>query len=185
MKKITIIPINLCDINFEDVQELTKKIIKENYKKFDEYLKGDKMQEFKVGDRVKIIQGFFKGAEGEIIKIIRGVAIIKNESMTFEIGLEILVKIEDKPQAEPFELKKGMRVKLIFSEKLIDSYRMKVVTVDSVNGNSFCDTDSRFVGIEYIDLEETRKLNEVKEEPKNEKFVIWNPKGSNPRRVKL
>ena len=101
---------------------------------------------------------------------------MNNENKSFE---EIQEKTKEiiKSNAEKlnsFELKEGMKVKNKFGNIHI--------FLELINGeywfeNRTCNLE------EEIDWEATRKLNEVKEQPKKEKYIIWNPKGCNPKKI--
>jgi len=74
---------------------------------------------------------------------------------------------------EPFELKEGMKFKYLEDNR--------VYIVSTIDGQEVWNTDGSWDYMETINWEETIKLNEVKEENKKEIYVIWNPKGQNPR----
>ena len=84
-----------------------------------------------------------------------------------------IIKSDDE-KLNTFELKEGMKVKNkfgnihIFLESFGDEYWYE---------NRTCNLKDE------IDWEETRKLNEVKEQPKQEKYIIWNPKVCNPKKI--
>ena len=85
---------------------------------------------------------------------------------------EIIKNTDEKLKS--FELKEGMKVKNkfgnihIFLESFGDEYWYE---------NRTCNLKDE------IDWEATRRLNEVKEQPKQEKYIIWNPKGCNPKKI--
>ena len=145
--------------------------------------------DFKIGDKIKVVEARKKeyiGAEGYIYDITpAGVIVQKNEFEGICFEFDDIEKIEDKSQAEHFELKDGMKVKTNFKEEILKFHSMtkfgdgmwyRCCSNGNINPNHFLK--------EYnIDWEATRKLNEVKEEPKEELYVIWNPKGNNPRKI--
>lgn len=113
-----------------------------------------------------------------------------NANAPFIAPKEWIKKIEENPQQEPFELKEGVKVKIV-SEKPIHKnfipemgeFLGKELTIEKRIYEKFgykVKESWCFFNDEFIDWEATRKLNEVKEEPKLdkksyedlEKFVI-------------
>ncbi len=101
---------------------------------------------------------------------------MNNENKSFEEiqeKIKEIIKSNDE-KLKSFELKEGMKVKNKFGNIHI--------FLELINGeywfeNRTCNLE------EEIDWEATRKLNEVKEQPKKEKYIIWNPKGCNPKKI--
>ena len=101
---------------------------------------------------------------------------LENENKYFEEIQEKtneIIKNNDE-KLNTFELKEGMKVKNKFGNIHI--------FLESFGGeywyeNRTCNLE------EEIDWEATRRLNEVKEQHKQEKYIIWNPKGCNPKKI--
>ena len=149
-----------------------------------------KVEKFKVGYRVEIINGneILIGRTGTVIGIIEKQAEIElddkgawmyNPCMYFYN----IKKIECESQAEPFELKEGMSVKLLFDKRLAEYYQGIVAIVTSIKGHSFEDIYGRRINFEFIDWEATRKLNGFKEEPKQEHYLVCNLKATSPKKI--
>jgi hypothetical protein len=145
-------------------------------------------EKFKVGDRVKTKVNP-EGYEGTITKKTDGkfnlFVEFKNYSEWY--SKDEVEKIEDKPQV--FELKEGMKFKA--------KHCLNNLTVEKVEK---LEKSNRYLhgGVwsyeSQIDWEATRKLNEYPEEnkefpnkkesePKQEKYIIWNPEGCNPKKI--
>ena len=82
---------------------------------------------------------------------------------------------------KPFELKVGMKI------EYLNNNRMYIISC--INGKEIWNTEGTWDYIDKINWEETKKLNEVKEEPKKEfpnkpeQYIVWNPKGYNPKKI--
>ena len=111
---------------------------------------------------------------------------MNNENKYFEEIQEKtkeIIKSNDE-KLNSFELKEGMGFidkngderTLLKIEKSYSGHKLYVFGYDRLD---------RRIGyfVDEIDWEETRKLNEVKEQPKQEKYIIWNPKGCNPKKI--
>ena len=110
------------------------------------------MQEFNVGDIVRITEKFsrFNGKTGIVKEVIgEGLNVLVDDYL---IGImkKYAVKIDDKPQAEPFKLKKGMRVKNKFGNTHIF---LELTNGEYWYENRTCNFENE------IDWEATRKLN--------------------------
>ena len=107
----------------------------------------------------------------------------KLKKIPFKVGTGHFFIVDDKPQ-EHFELKVGME----FIDE--EGIKQKVLNIgnSSTGETTYIFEYDKFGGStayfsEGVDWEETRKLNEVKEKPKQEKYIIWNPKGCNPKKI--
>ena len=127
--------------------------------------------DFKIGDKIKVVEARKKeyiGAEGYIYDITPGGVIVqKNEFEGICFEFDDIEKIEDKPQAEPFELKDGMKFKVIG-----DKTQYTLLKIGYEFG---CERYYNY-SKDFIDWEATRKLNEVNEEPKPKEYLIINVK---------
>lgn len=156
-----------------------------------------KVEEFKVGDRVEIINGnkILIGKTGTVINLNTEKAEIElddkktwHKNPRMEFGN--IKKIECESQAEPFELKEGMKFKTIDKSDWSEDLRRKVFTVSkkqyvnffNVIGYKIAEFPTWF-SVDEIDWKSTKKLNEVKEEPKQEHYLVWNLKATSPKKI--
>lgn len=117
--------------------------------------------------------GFSKKTREEVYKKYDGHCAYCGKKIEIKEKTKEIIKSNDE-KLKSFELKEGMKVKNKFGNIHI--------FLELINGeywfeNRTCNLE------EEIDWEATRKLNEVKEEPKKELYVIWNPKGKNPKHI--
>lgn len=158
-----------------------------------------KVEKFKVGDRVEIINGneILIGKTGTVIGIIEKQAVIElddknawknNPCMLFNN----IKKIECESQAEPFELKVGDKFVTAMEEGMFDYCKGQILTVKNIlddNGIPYYEVEEKFgdksygLWFEGINWEATRKLNETKEEPKQEQYLVWSLKGTSPKKI--
>ena len=76
-------------------------------------------------------------------------------------------KIECEPQAEPFELKEGMKFKVIGDNEVYTVFKK----IYELVGETYWPNEFTNYTNEFIDWEATRKLNEIKEETKTRPFI--------------
>ena len=102
---------------------------------------------------------------------------MNNENKYFEEIQEKTKEIikSDDEKLNTFELKEGMKFK-----RLGDN---EVYIVSTIDGNAVWNTEGSWDCMEIINWEETRKLNNIKQQQKQSKYIIWNPKGSNPEKI--
>ena len=159
-----------------------------------------KISDFKAWEKVRVndpknymrLHKYLHGKEGQITPLgdgeiqSQGCYYVKIDDTIWGMSKEHLEKIEDKQEEkqEPFELKEGMKFKIEDTEEL-PTFRNKILELHHLeyreNQYKLYYNPSCCVSEDFIDWQATRKLNEVKEEPKQELYVIWNPKGSNPK----
>lgn len=177
---------------FKKMVEEEKNKSEEEKMQKDSFLKAnivfvDKVEEFKVGDRVKNINNtsVYFTMKGKIEEVYKRSCLVDYNGEKVATSYKYIEKVEDKQEVEkPFRLKKGMKVITINSEPMIKSYRNTIFEVDCVNCNNILSTTGYIVNFKCIDWEETRKLNEemtfeefqarneVKEEPKEWEVTV-------------
>lgn len=116
-------------------------------------------EELKVGDKVKHIgeEKHLNGRKGKVLEVIDHSCLVEFDMFTKIVcNKKILEKVEDKQ--ELFELKEGMKFKYLEDNR--------VYIVSTIDGQEVWNTDGSWDYMETINWEETRKLNEVKEDPK-------------------
>ncbi len=184
------IGVSMCDRKiFITLSMKTGEITIENKKSREEKVEKD----FKVGDSVKIKDKHSHHYDelaivSDLTSVISGHIMLEIDGKPIgSCSIELLEKVEDKQ--EPFELKEGMKFKTLDNSSWSEDVRSKIFTVEKITKNRYTDEtlyeakESPYWDLFYsqdIDWEATRKLNEVKEEPKQELYVIWNPKCKNP-----
>ena len=102
---------------------------------------------------------------------------LENENKSFE---EIQEKTKETIKSNDeklntFELKEGMKFKYLGDNK--------VYIVSTIDGNQVWNTKGSWDCMEIINWEETRKLNDIKQQQKQSKYIIWNPKCSNSKKI--
>ena len=105
---------------------------------------------------------------------------MNNENKSFEEIQEKtngIIKNTDE-KLNDFELKEGMQ----FKTKGYDDIK-KVLKTSNYGYKKYFINETFFSTDEQIDWEATKKINEVKEQHKQEKYIIWNPKGCNPKKI--
>lgn len=144
--------------SFEEIQEKTKEIIVKNTE-----------------NNCASCQGYGKDCGAWVYcEKLKELEDIEGFDETGELdGCIFFIKNTDE-KLNTFELKEGMKVKNKFGNIHI--------FLELINGeywfeNRTCNLE------EEIDWEATKKINEVKEQPKQEKYIIWNPKGCNPKKI--
>ena len=162
----------------KDITKIGKYSTKYNLAKaFKSMVEEEKRKDFKVGDKVRVIvDNDLKNKTGELRHINNHSAIVKFDDTTIDnttILFRNLEKIKGKQKKEPFELKEGMKVVSIDKEIYIfngNEYISEVFETEMIGVVEKKIGAYTTVGIpkSRIDWEETRKLNEVKEEPKEE-----------------
>jgi len=142
-------------LEFEELQEITKKIIKRTDKKLN--------KEFKIGDKVKILANGYNnlnnltGKIGVIIFVVDSTIGIYLENIAVIQHKDYIKKVEDKQHEEPFELEVGRKFKALGLEEILK--------VESININPNFKDEKIYLsnGIAYyknhIDWEETKNLN--------------------------
>jgi len=147
------------------------KIIEDRAVKYYFEFEGDK---FKGGD-IEGLDGFYRFVGFKPKNSIVATIVIDTTKADEAIG-KVKEKLEElKEQAEHFELKEGMRFKTIDKSDWSEDLRRKVFTVAKKQYVSFFNGVGykiaefpTWFSVDEIDWKETRKLNEVKEEPKEE-----------------
>lgn len=128
-------------------------------------------EELKVGDMVKIVKARKEkliGLEDEIFRLDKNGLVVEIDGLNcicFEY--DDVEKVDYKPQAEPFELKVGMKFKTLNKDTWLTEIRDKIFTVkekitDYVNNRIvfYPEELTSFFFVEDIDWKETRSLNE-------------------------
>lgn len=136
-----------------------KEMVEEEKRKTQE----EKMEEFKVGDRVKLaIDNQFHGMKGVITELMDAEARLQmdneyNAKLELTMPFEYLEKIEDEPQVAPFELKEGMVFKVIGDKTPYTVLKIGYeLGCERYYPDEFCNYSK-----DFIDWEETRKLNGI------------------------